>query len=193
MPRYRRLMARTEQAARHVDGQASRLRLPRMHATESNHTGPSGRAGAGPVQTVLLATDLSPTSGPATDEAFAIAGRNRAELLVVSVIDPTTLRLPGGRFGARVDQLRERREPVAQHLVERGRRDGVHVRFLIWEGDPAESILDAANAESADIVVLGSHGRGPVGRLLLGSVSQHVVRHARVPVVVVSARLERHA
>jgi nucleotide-binding universal stress UspA family protein len=134
---------------------------------------------------ILLATDLSPTSGPATDEAFASARRLGAHLLVVSVIDSTSLRLPGGRFHVRVDQVRARREMAAQELVQRGRREGVRVTFLVWEGDPGDAILEAARAESADMIVLGSHGRGTIGRLLLGSVSQHVVRHASVPVVVV--------
>ena len=134
---------------------------------------------------VLLATDLSPTSLAATNEAFEVAGRLRAELLIVSVIDTASLRLPGGRFRARVDQVRERRQAAAQELVQRGRREGVHVTFLVWEGEPGESILEAAGAEQADMIILGSHGRGPLGRLLLGSVSQHVVRLAAVPVVVV--------
>jgi nucleotide-binding universal stress UspA family protein len=138
-----------------------------------------------PVRKILLATDLSPTSGPATDEAFEVAHRLGAHLLVVSVIDSTTLRLPGGLYQARVDQVRERRQSAAQELVQRGRREGIRVTFLVWEGDPGDSILEAARAEDADMVILGSHGRGPIGRLLLGSVSQHVVRHARVPVVVV--------
>jgi nucleotide-binding universal stress UspA family protein len=134
---------------------------------------------------LLLATDLSPTSARATDEAFDAARRLGAELLVVSVIDATSLRLPGGRFHARVDQVRERRQAAAQELVERGRREGVRVTFLVWEGEPAESILEVAHAEEADLIVLGSHGRGPIGRLILGSVSRYVVQHAAVPVVVV--------
>jgi nucleotide-binding universal stress UspA family protein len=139
----------------------------------------------GPTQRLLLATDLSPTSAPATNEAFEVAGRLRAELLIVSVIDTASLRLPGGRFRARVDQVRERRQAAAQELVQRGRREGIPVTFLVWEGEPGESILEAATAERADMIILGSHGRGPLGRLLLGSVSQHVVKLAAVPVVVV--------
>ena len=138
-----------------------------------------------PVRKVLLATDLSRTSLPATNEAFAVAGRLRADLLIVSVIDTAALRLPGGRYLARVDQVREQRQAAAQELVQRGRREGVPVQFLIWEGEPGEAILEAAKAEGADMIVLGSHGRGPIGRLLLGSVSKHVVRQAAVPVVVV--------
>jgi nucleotide-binding universal stress UspA family protein len=59
------------------------------------------------------------------------------------------------------------------------------VSFLIWEGDPGESIVEAARAEHADLIVVGSHGRGGVGRFLIGSVSDHVVRHAPCPVMVV--------
>jgi universal stress protein A len=134
---------------------------------------------------LLLATDLSPASAAATEQAFDLAGRLRAPLLIVSVIDPGQLRLPGGRFGQRVDQVRSQREVVAQDLVARGRALGIDVSFLIWEGEPGESIVEAARAEHADLVIVGSHGRGSVGRLFIGSVSEHVVRHAPCPVLVV--------
>lgn len=139
------------------------------------------------IRKILLATDLSHASDVATDWAFDLAGRLGASLLVVSVIDPRELRLPGGRFRARVDQVRDRREAAAQELVQRGRRSGVPVAFLVWDGDPAESIVAAAQAERADLVLVGSHGRGPIGRLLLGSVSQYVVRNALCPVLVARA------
>jgi len=107
---------------------------------------------------------------------------------VVSVIDPGALQLPGGRFRARVDQVRERREQQAQVLVERGRAEGVDVSFLVWTGDPGDMIVEAAEAERVDMVLVGSHGRGAVGRFFLGSVSEHVVRHAPCPVLVVRPR-----
>jgi nucleotide-binding universal stress UspA family protein len=86
-----------------------------------------------------------------------------------------------------VDQVRTGREAAAQELVSRGRASGVQVNFLIWDGDPGESIVDAARSEQVDLVVVGSHGRGQVGRFLIGSVSDHVVRHAHCPVLVVRA------
>jgi nucleotide-binding universal stress UspA family protein len=136
-------------------------------------------------QKILLATDLAATSSPATDEAFAMARRLHAELLIVSVIDPTALRLPSGRFRTRIDQVRDEREAVLRGLVQRGKRDGLRVTSLVWEGDPAESIIEAAGAEGAEVIVLGSHARGRIGRLLRGSVSHRVVRDAGIPVVVV--------
>ena len=137
---------------------------------------------------LLLATDLTEASASATDEAFELAARLDATILAVSVIDPGSLLMPGGRFRARIDQVRERRELLAQALVERGREAGVDVSFLIWTGDPGDMIVEAAEAEHADMILVGSHGRGAVGRLFLGSVSEHVVRNAHCPVLVVRPR-----
>ena len=136
-------------------------------------------------RTVMLATDLSTASDAATTVALDLAASLRARLLAVSVVDPGALRLPGGRYAARVDQVRTERERFAQELVARGRSMGVTVDFLVWEGDPGEAIIDAAQAEGADMIVVGSHGRGTVGRFLIGSVSDHVVRNASCPVLVV--------
>jgi nucleotide-binding universal stress UspA family protein len=143
------------------------------------------RPAVGRFQTVVLATDLSPTSEAATTAALDLASSIGARLLAVSVVDPGSLRVPGGRYLARVDQVRAERERFAQELVTRGRTMGVVVDFLVWEGDPGEAIIDAAQAEGADMIVVGSHGRGAVGRFLIGSVSDHVVRNASCPVLVV--------
>lgn len=140
------------------------------------------------LERLLLATDLSEASVSATDEAFELARRLGASLLVVSVIDPGTLLRPGGRYSARMDQVRDRREQLARTLVARGREEGVEVSFLVWEGDPGDMIVTAAESERADLIVVGSHGRGAVGRFFIGSVSEHVVRHAACPVLVVRPR-----
>ena len=88
--------------------------------TEANPQAGSARSSASsPGMKLLLATDLSEASSSATDQAFDLATRLGAMLLVVSVIDPGSLLLPGGRFRARVDQVRERREQQARALVER--------------------------------------------------------------------------
>jgi nucleotide-binding universal stress UspA family protein len=143
------------------------------------------------IRRVLLGTDLGQTTELATARAFDLARRHDAALLIVSVIDPAELREQIGRAGSRWDEVRDRRHEVAQELVARGRSMGVTVSFLVWTGDPAGSIVSAAEAESADLVVVGTHGRGAIGRLLLGSVSDHVVRNAPCPVLVVRAALAR--
>ena len=137
------------------------------------------------IRRVLLGTDLGHTTALATDRAFDLARRHGAELLVVSVIDPTDMHQQPGRVGIRWDEVRDRRHDAAQALVARGRAVGVTVSFLVWTGDPGESIVSAAEAEDVDLVVVGTHGRGTIGRLLLGSVSEHVVRNAPCPVLVI--------
>jgi nucleotide-binding universal stress UspA family protein len=133
---------------------------------------------------VLVATDGGATSAAAEQAGVDLAVTANASLILVSVIDPTGLRLPGGRFLARVDQVRARREAALDELARNARRRGVDAQFLIWEGDPGDSIIEAAEAEGADLIVIGSRTLGPIGRLLLGSVSSHVLAHARCPVLV---------
>lgn len=147
-------------------------------APASAETQPAG------IRTILLASDLSSASVNAEDLAFELATRLDGSLLLVSVIDPNGLWLPTGGYRQRIDQAREARQAAAQGLVDRGRRDGVPVRMLIWEGDPAESIVEAAIAEEVDLIVVGSHQRRGVDRLVMGSVSEQVVRTSPVPVVV---------
>ena len=171
----------TTRPTREMDPQPGSARA----AAPSDEPAASSAAAGSGLERLLLATDLSEASSAATEEAFLLAGRLGASLLVVSVIDPGSLLLPGGRFRARIDQVREHREVAAQALVERGREHGVAVSFLVWTGDPGDMIVSAAEAERADMIVVGSHGRGAVGRLFLGSVSEHVVRNAPCPVLVV--------
>ncbi len=143
------------------------------------------------IRRVLLGTDLGETTELATDRAFDLAQRHGAELLVVSVIEPKDMLQQTGTEDDRWDQVRDRRHDAAQGLVARGREIGVTVTFLVWTGDPGESIVSAAEAENVDLIVVGTHGRGPIGRLLLGSVSEHVVRSAPCPVLVIRPASDR--
>ncbi len=146
----------------------------------------SASAGAVPrtIRTILLASDLSAASEAAESLAFELAANLGCSVLLVSVIDPRGLWLPGGGYRQRVDQARAAREAAAQTIVDRGRREGVPIRCLIWEGDPGEAIVEAAAAEAVDLIVVGSHGRRGVDRFFMGSVSERVVRTASVPVLV---------
>jgi nucleotide-binding universal stress UspA family protein len=134
---------------------------------------------------VLVATDAGAASRGAEEAGLELAARIGASLVVLSVIDPGGLRLPGGVFHTRVDQVRAQREAVLSRLVDKARQQGTAAQFLIWEGAPGPSVVEAAAAEGADVIVVGSHARGPIGRRLLGSVSAHVVDHVGSQVVVI--------
>jgi nucleotide-binding universal stress UspA family protein len=104
----------------------------------------------------------------------------------LSVVEPSNLHLPGGG-SRRVDQERDRLETGVRDIVQRAKVAGVRATHLVWEGDPAGAILDAAIAEGADVIVLGSRRRTSLRRILLGSVSAEVSRAATCRVVVVAA------
>jgi nucleotide-binding universal stress UspA family protein len=136
-----------------------------------------------PIRTIVLATDLTASSREATDRAIDLAGRLDARLVIVNVLEKR--RLAGGGAHERVDQARAERETHLVNVVREARAAGVTAEFLVWQGDPGGSIAAAAEAEGADLVVVGTRGRSGAGRMLLGSVSDHVVRHASCPVLVV--------
>jgi len=124
------------------------------------------------IETVLLATDASAASVAAEDQAIELAARLGVRLLVLSVVTGSPTQ-------------REARQLAVERVVQRARGGGADASGLTWSGDAGESIVEAAEAEAADLIVVGTHERGAVGRLFLGSVSDHVVRHARCPVMVV--------
>lgn len=136
-----------------------------------------------PIQTILLATDLTAASREATDRAIDLATRLEARLLIVNVLEKH--RLSGGGSHERVDQARSERETLLVKVVRDAREAGVTAEFLVWDGEPGDSIAAAAEAEHADLVVVGTRGRSGAERMFLGSVSDHVVRHAECPVLVV--------
>jgi nucleotide-binding universal stress UspA family protein len=136
-----------------------------------------------PIRTILLATDLTAASSEATARAIDLAERLDARLLIVNVLEKR--RLTGGGSHERVDQARAERERTLVKVVREARAAGVTAEFLVWDGDPGASIAAAAEAEAADLIVVGTRGRSGAERMLLGSVSDHVVRHAACPVLVV--------
>ena len=143
------------------------------------------------IRRIVLATDLAKASDQAAVWALDLAAGHGAHLLIVSVIDPDELKRDGtgtpSAHPPRWDQIRDDRHEAAQRLVARSRAAGIDASFMVWTGEPGESIVAAAASEAADIIVVGSHGRSRIGRMVAGSVSDHVVRHAPCPVLVVRA------
>ena len=143
------------------------------------------------LETILLATDGSPASEGASDEAIDLAIQVGARLLVVSVLAGAASRTAGstGEAVGPADS-RDSLTTKAQALAQRAKAAGCDATFLVWDGEPGEAIVAAADSENADLIVVGSHGRSGVSRFLIGSVSDFVVRHAHCPVMVVRGRLE---
>ena len=141
----------------------------------------------GRIGSVLLATDLTSASDAATAQAIDLAFSLGARLLVVNVIDlgeeaAAPIGTPG--HAPRVDQMRADRERPLLAVVDEARSRGVEAVFLLWTGEAAHSIVAAAEAEHADLVIVGTRGLNRADRFLLGSVSDYVVYHSPCPVLV---------
>jgi nucleotide-binding universal stress UspA family protein len=134
-----------------------------------------------PIHTILHPTDFSDRSEHALHLACALARDYQTRLVLLHVIPSTII-----GFGEGVIP------PDPDLTVEAARRDldrlavpdpGLSPQRVIGEGDPAAEILRVARDEAADLIVMGTHGRTGLGRLLMGSVAEQVVRRAPCPVL----------
>ena len=142
------------------------------------------------LETILLATDGSTASEGASEEAIDLAVQVEARLIVVSVLGASSRPSEASAGAAGPADSRDTLTTKAQSIVQRAKAAGADATFLVWEGEPGEAIVAAAESENADMIVVGSHGRSGVSRFLIGSVSDYVVRHAHCPVLVVRGRPE---
>lgn len=139
---------------------------------------------------ICCAVDFADPSRAAMEEAASLAGRLEAELTLVHVQVP-----PPSAAGDVLVSSRGRLQAEAEageELLARWRQDaerlaGRPVRSRTRSGDPAAEILRHAAEESCDVVIVGTHGRTGVSRLVLGSVAERVTRGAPCPVLVVHA------
>ena len=144
-------------------------------------------------RTILVATDFSESSQDAFDVALGIARDAGADVHVLYVV-PDPLNLPWVVEGAGMDFIElqrtwmtDARRELAQLLTSRT-VDPAKVKGTVALGAPAPEIIRHAAQWKADLIVVGSHGRGTMGRLLLGSVAQKVLHEAGCPVMVVPHR-----
>jgi nucleotide-binding universal stress UspA family protein len=142
---------------------------------------------------ILCAVDFSEVSRRALDHAIALARRYRASLTALHVL-PEVVLSPGlGPFPAAPPQAFEldprARESLLSQLsgmLEPARAAGVDAREVLESGGVVPRILANAQALDADLLVMGTHGVSGFERLVLGSVTEKVVRKARCPVFTVS-------
>jgi len=146
------------------------------------------------VKQILAAIDFSASTAGVAMLAGELAAASEAEitLLHVAAPDPDFVGLDVGPQhvrDARARELQEERHEL-QRMSEELRSRGRNARGLVCEGPTVQTILVEAKKREADIIIVGSHGRGRVARALLGSVSSGVLKEATCPVVVVPCRPE---
>jgi nucleotide-binding universal stress UspA family protein len=134
-----------------------------------------------PIRTILHPTDFSAPSEAALELACSLA-RSHAGRLVILHVAPYEVTV-GGMMAVPLDprEFRDALNELRDRVV--GPSPGFPVETCQREGGAAEEILRAADDVGADLIVMGSHGRTGLGRLLMGSVAEAVMRRAGCPVL----------
>jgi nucleotide-binding universal stress UspA family protein len=138
---------------------------------------------------ILVATDFSEAADAALAYGRALARAFNARLHVLHVVDDMYLRLGGDAYAAVLPELQQDVERLARERLDELVVDNdptpLPTDLIIREGAAAQEIVKYAKDADIDLVVVGTHGRGAMAHLLMGSVAERVVRTASCPVLTV--------
>ncbi len=147
------------------------------------------------VRSILVPTDFSECARRAVPAAAELARLLGARVLCLHVVEPimqpigwtpVAEAMPSPEFGERLEESAARDLPAFSKSEEFA---GLEVEDLMAHGEPAAEIVRVAEERGAGLIVISSHGRTGLGRILFGSTAESVVRHARCPVLVVKPPL----
>ncbi|MEQ1614326.1 MAG: universal stress protein [Hyphomicrobiaceae bacterium] len=139
---------------------------------------------------ILIATDGSALAQKGVDQGFALAKALGAKVLLVTVTEPWTSYVSGEMaisFPVKEyeDQAASNAAKVLAGLADSATKQGIACDTLhVKDRVPAEGIVETAKARSCDLIVMSSHGRRGLSRVLLGSQANNVVTHSSVPVLI---------
>lgn len=133
-----------------------------------------------------MATDFSECSSRALQHALAVARHYKAEFELVHVIRPATYNLSGPGVLAQAHELAEREIREFVSSLQRNRAlEGIDHRCWVLDGDVEEIVCRFVRSRGTDLVVVGTHGRSGLRKLVLGSVAEDVFRQSPCPVLTV--------
>lgn len=148
------------------------------------------------VKNVLFATDFSATSDAALPYAAAICRRFGASLVAVHVLSEASLLMMTGGvdyvsmgtiYEDAINEAKERLDHICDRL------EGIPHRSYVRHGQVWKTLESIIHENEIDLIVLGTHGRTGLGKLLLGSVAEDILRHAACPVLTVGPKVSGHA
>lgn len=146
------------------------------------------------ISKILVPTDFSDDSARALEYAEELARKFTAEIILIHVDQPLAPVMIAPEFGTGFDmeamgRIAEEQRLSAQReldkTINRLRDAGSKARGMLRVGAPFLEIINAAQAEAADLIVMGTHGRTGLSHVLMGSVAERVVRKAACPVLTV--------
>jgi nucleotide-binding universal stress UspA family protein len=141
------------------------------------------------LKNILLATDFSPASEAALPHALTIASHYGSRLYVAHVICPEFRDLqPSETIATMIQQARGVTEQKLEPLLSAVRQKGISCQPLIGDGAIWDVLLDMIRKNDIDLIIMGTHGRRGLRKLLLGSVAEEVFRMAPCPVLTVGPK-----
>jgi nucleotide-binding universal stress UspA family protein len=142
------------------------------------------------IRTILYPTDFSPEAGPAFEVACALAREGHGRLVILHVERPPLTTLGGMAAVPPLPNEYDRQLVWEQWKLSQPPPSGIPVEHRLEYGEAADIILKTAQEIGADLIVLGTHGRTGLRRLLMGSVAEQVVREASCPVLTVRTSVQ---
>jgi nucleotide-binding universal stress UspA family protein len=127
--------------------------------------------------TILLATDGKPHSEKAVNYAFEYAALRKDGLCIVFAVSP--------KSEDDKEKMIKQGMAVLEDAKKRGAKENVKVTTMLEAGNPYEAVLNAADRVKADAIVVGTSGKTAIDRVLIGSVSEYIVRNSKCTVIVV--------
>ncbi len=128
-------------------------------------------------KTILVPTDGSEYAGRAEDVAISLASKYDARIVGVYVIDEKLI-YP-------YDVLEDEGKSILKNLSAKAKKEGVIVDEILVFGDPGKDLITITKRMNADIIVIGTHGKKGLERILLGSVAESILKSVDVPVMLV--------
>jgi nucleotide-binding universal stress UspA family protein len=144
---------------------------------------------------ILIGVDDSPHSKAAVEFVRRMSWPVPTHVIVMSVVQSSAIvyadaYVPAGLGGTQtLEQMLRDHQSIAADAERALRVEHLGTEAKVLEGDPRTALVQAAKEENADLIVVGSHGRTGIAKLLMGSVASHVVTHAPCSVLVV--KMER--
>lgn len=140
------------------------------------------------IKKILCTTDFSDASKNALRYANEFALSMGATVIILHVVEPRPIAtdMSVAYIPIEADLEKAAEEDLAQLVIDE-KYKGITATRLVLVGSPAEMILQQAKSQDVDLIILGSHGRSGLTRLLMGSVAEAVLRKAPCPVLIVKA------
>jgi nucleotide-binding universal stress UspA family protein len=147
------------------------------------------------IKQILVATDDSEPAKKAVSYAIDLAGKLQATIVAINVVDVPSIiemqSIPGEVSPTHLiepfeDYMNQVGTTIMGRIEASCREKGIRFKGLVKTGHPIEKIITTAQEIGADLIILGSRGRGALGSVLLGSVTLGVIhREIRIPVLIV--------